>query len=75
MNFSMFPETRASIQTLHINSKSKKAFNDLLKEGNPRALRQIEGYPDGTVIKFFTKYVGGNPYVTSYGTIKKGKIA
>jgi hypothetical protein len=82
MNFSMFSPSACSIQTIHIQFKSKEkmrqskaGFNALLAAGDTWALRQIEGYPDGTVVKFFKKYVGGSPYVTTYGNIKKGKVA
>ena len=37
----------------------------------------IRPYPDGTVVKFFTKTVGGSPYVVSYGNWRpaRNKIA
>ncbi len=33
----------------------------------------LASYPDGTVIKFWTKKSGGNPIVTSYGNWKPAK--
>jgi hypothetical protein len=71
---------------LYVQAKSKKAINEMLKEG-----KQITGYnlsmfgdgglyilssalPVGTVIAVYSKVVGGNPYATSFGTWDGTKV-
>ena len=71
---------------LYVQAKSKKAINEMLKEG-----KQITGYnlsmfgdgglyvlssalPVGTVIAVYSKMVGGNPYATSFGTWDGTKV-
>lgn len=65
-----------SIPTLYIKG-SKKAANERLAAGEEvlgleinlygAACQRLKAMPDGTVIKFYTKIVQGNPYATSYG--------
>ena len=71
---------------LYVQAKSKKAINEMLKEG-----KQITGYnlsmfgdgglyilssalPVGTVIAVYSKVVGGHPYATSFGTWDGTKV-
>lgn len=78
-----------SIKTVYIEGASKKALNQRLAidqhalealefnhfEGNE--VWNVEQLANGTVVKIFSKYVGGNPYAKSYGNIARkadGKV-
>lgn len=61
---------------------TKKAANDKLAAGQPvyateyvfmggDTSHNAADLPTGCVVKFFEKYVGGNPYAKAYGQIKK----
>ena len=70
-----------SIGTVYVNAPSKKAINEALGQG--RAVRcetfgpwaagwtLLEQAPDGTVVKIYSKRVGGSPYTKAYGTITR----
>ncbi len=70
---------------VYIQGKSKAQINRDLKAGKPVVAKEIsmfntenhafENLPDGTVVKVFENYVGGQPYAKSYGQVKNGKIS
>ncbi|MFM7008683.1 MAG: hypothetical protein ACKO0Z_05035 [Betaproteobacteria bacterium] len=67
------------IETIYIQAPSKKAFNQALADGDSPAARvarrKIEGYADGTVVKFWSKRdPWGTPIAKSYGNIKAGRV-
>ena len=73
-----------SIKTLYIKANSKKAANEALKTGNELEVYEakfmiglvpanIEDFPTGTVVKIFSKFVGGQPYAKAYGNYNKEK--
>ena len=70
---------------VYIQAKSKAEVNRKLAEGKTVSATEIsmfgttghyfEDLPQGTTVKIFEKYVGGNPYAKAYGTVKAGKLA
>lgn len=68
---------------VYIQAESKKALNMALIQGAKlealyfgiphNDVYNLEELPDGTVVKLFTRYVGGNPYAKAYGTIKRNR--
>lgn len=68
---------------VYVEAGSKKALNtalilgarfEALYYGTPHNdVYNLEDLPDGTVVKLFTRYVGGNPYAKAYGTIKRNR--
>ncbi len=68
---------------VYVKAESKKALNvalvmgercEALYYGIPHNdVYNLEALPDGTVVKLFTRYVGGNPYAKAYGTIKRNR--
>ena len=71
------------IETVYVRANSKKELNArLASDGavqgdafNPYGsqMRHLESLPVGTVIKIYSKYVGGNPYAKAYGNIARDK--
>ena len=69
---------------VYIEGKSKAQINRDLVDGKPIVGTEItmfatteypfESLPDGTVVKVFEKYVGGNPYAKAYGQKKGMKL-
>lgn len=71
---------------LYVNAKSKKAINDMIAEGktvyglnysifgNGGEYALSSALPVGTVIKVYSKMVGGSPYAKAYGTWDGSKV-
>lgn len=69
-----------SIPTVYVLGASKKALNELLsldESGYQRCTQyhfqgseqlNLFNMPNGTVIKIYSKLVGGSPYAKAYGT-------
>ena len=70
---------------VYIQGNSKAAINRDITDGKDIVAKEISMFqtiehsfkdlPDGTVVKIFKKYVGGNPYANSYGQVKNGKLS
>jgi len=71
-----------SIPTVYIKG-SKKQANEKLAAGQEVSCQsfsmfgdnysRLSACPDGTVIKFYDKLVGGSPYAKSYGNWRPAK--
>ena len=69
---------------VYIQAKSKVEVNQKLAEGKTVTATEYDMFntlthnfnelPEGTTVKIFEKYVGGNPFAKSYGVVKGGKI-
>ena len=71
------------MKQVYVQHESKRALNNEILFGRRfealeysiagNEVYNLEDLPDGTVVKLFTKYVGGNPYAKAYGTIKRNR--
>jgi hypothetical protein len=68
---------------LYIYAKSKKAANEALKSGQfliGERFSMFDGdtrlrsddWPAGSVVKIYSRKVGGQPYAKAYGTVTRG---
>ena len=70
---------------LYVHAKSKKAVNEFLTAGiavfgenysmfDGAGTYDLTEVPNGTMVKIFSKYVGGSPYAKAYGLMQNGKL-
>jgi hypothetical protein len=73
-----------SVREVYMMGASKAGLNRQLAKGEDLVCKEytIAGatalmfseLPEGTIIKVYSKIVGGNPYARAYGSKRRGKI-